>query len=228
MVKEKIKNLKGKVNYKIIYIVLCITFLITLLYLNQTHAYYNYESAWTPIFTSRVGNFAGDGENVKDGTIDKETDVNVIYYAGTPNSKNKYVVAEGVPVNNYKLNETLSNCNPKDSENGTTYPSHTISEDGTVNITVYEDKPNKIVCRLYYDYTNEKDLDVIVYAYIQDSNGTSKYNDNTYKIVNIVPINKTFEGYNCTNKEITTNITYDNSDININTNGPNICRVYFR
>ena len=52
---NKIKNSKYK---KEIITIIVIVFLITVVVtLRGTHAYYNYESAWTPIFTGKVGNF---------------------------------------------------------------------------------------------------------------------------------------------------------------------------
>ena len=85
MIKDKIDN---KTLTKIllgIFILIIIT-LISIV-IKDTHAYYNYESGWTPIFTSKVGNFAGEGEPVKTGPLtDKDTDVNIIFYTQMPDN----------------------------------------------------------------------------------------------------------------------------------------------
>ena len=182
---------------------------MALLYLNQTHAYYNYEMEPVPIFTSKVGNFAGEGETVKDGPISgKSTDVNVIWYIQMPDNPKKYIEVKYTPDNGYKLNQDISNCYPKDNEEGTTYTEdYKIEDDGTVDITVSETKPNQIVCRLYYD--RDKISDVIVYAYIQDSSGDRDYEGNKYKMSSTIPTGKTYVGYKCSNDKVATNIDYN-------------------
>ena len=228
-IKEMFKYFKEKLNFKIIYIVICVDFLVTLLYLNQTHAYYNYEMAPVPIFTSKVGNFAGEGETVKDGPLSgKSTDVNVIWYTQMPDNPKKYKENKEVPVTGFTLNQDISNCYPKNNQEGTTYnPDYTISEDGTVDITVSETKPNQIVCRLYYD--RDKISDVIVYAYIQDASGDREYEGSKYKMSSTIPTDKILEGYKCSNEKVATNIGYtDETGFTIDTTGPNTCYAYFK
>ncbi len=224
MNKERENNLKFK---KVIVLVLLVTTVFVTLN-KYTHAYYNVETEWTPIFNSKVGDFASDGEKVKTGPIEKHTDVNVIFYTETPNSENRYVESKGIPVTNYVVNKELSNCYSKDKEEGTTYNSYTINSEGLIDIEVEENKPNQIVCRIYYDYENNNNLDVIVYAYLQDINGTRKYNGNNYKIINTIPDNVTFIDFTCNNKEIETNIKYENNTLDIESIGPNICKAYFK
>ena len=197
--------------------------------INKTHAFYNYEMEPVPIFTSKVGNFAGEGETVKDGPLsNKSTDVNVIWYTQMPDNPKKYKENKEVPVTGFNLNQDISNCYPKDNEEGTTYnPDYTISEDGTVDITVSETKPNQIVCRLYYD--RDKISDVIVYAYIQDTSGDREYEGNKYKMSSTIPTGKEYLGSKCSNEKVATNIGYNDTDgFTIDTDGPNTCYAYFK
>ena len=221
--KEKLKNKKIIIT-SLISVIIVFILLITL---KDSYAYYG-TSNELEIMKATIGNFAGDGEKVEEGSIEKSTDVNVIFYAQTPNSKNKYVETKEIPVTNYVINEEASNCYPKDNIEGTTYDNYTINSEGLIDIEVKENKPNQIVCRIYYDYENKNKLDVIVYAYLQDEKGTKKYNNNNYKIINTIPDNVTFIEFNCNNKEIDTTIAYAENTLDIKSSGPNICQAYFR
>ncbi len=203
-------------------LLLGVVFTLISMTLKNSYAYYG-TSNELEIMKTTIGNFAGDGEIVKNGPIEKSTDVNVIFYAQTPTTKNRYKETKIIPVTNYQINEELSNCYVSD---GTS--KYTIDEDGTIDIDITESKPNQIVCRMYYDYVNENNLDVIVYAYMQDINGTKSYNNNKYKLVNNIPDNSTLDGFTCNNKSVSTNITYVDNNIVIDSSGPNICQVYFR
>ncbi len=225
-----INNLENKKIFILITILSIVVF-ITLykLVMKETHAYYNYEMEPVPIFTGKVGNFAGEGESVKDGPLsNKSTDVNVIWYTQMPDNPKKYKENKEVPVTGFNLNQDISNCYPKDNEEGTTYnPDYTISEDGTIDVTVSETKPNQIVCRLYYD--RDKISDVIVYAYIQDASGDREYEGNKYKMSSTIPTGKTYVGYKCSNASVATNIGYTDTDgFTIDTDGPNTCYAYFK
>ena len=223
--KEKLKNKKVIVVSSTL-LIMTIIVLLTIT-IKDSYAYYG-TSNELEIMKATIGNFAGDGELVNDGPIEKSTDVNVIFYAQTPNSKNKYVETKEIPITNYVINEEVSNCYPKDNIEGTEYNSYTINSEGLIDIEVKENKPNQIVCRIYYDYENKNNLDVIVYAYLQDEKGTKKYNNNNYKIINTIPDNVTFIGFTCNNKDIKTNITYEENILDIKSSGPNICQAYFR
>ncbi len=194
--------------------------------INKTHAYYNYEMAPVPIFTSKVGNFAGEGESVKQGPIDKNTDVNIIFYTQMPDNANKYKESKYVPASGYQINGDKSNCYPA-AGGDATYDNYTIKEDGTVHIEYTEKaKPTQVVCRLYYD--RDKLSDVIIYAYIEDATGDRKYNDKTYKLYNQVPDGYSMTNYECKSKKASTTFTYDISKgFHIDTTGPNTCYAYF-
>ncbi len=222
--KKMIIYFKEKIKFKIIYIAVCIIFLIALIYLNKTHAFYN-KSLELPLFNTKVGNFAGDGESVKQGPIDKNTDVNIIFYTQMPDNPDKYKESKYLPANGYKINDTKSNCYPVNNQESITYQDYTINDDGLVDVTIKEGKPTQVVCRLYYD--RDKLSDVVIYAYIQDVNGDKKYNGNNYKLVNNIPSGKTLVAYKCSNGG--TNIGYTESEgFKIDTTGPNTCYAYFK
>ena len=195
--------------------------------INKTHAYYNYEMEPVPIFTSKVGNFAGEGESVKTGPLtDKNTDVNIIFYTQMPDNANKYKESKYVPASGYKINGDKSNCYPA-AGGDATYDNYTIKEDGTVHIEYTEKaKPTQVVCRLYYD--RDKLSDVIIYAYVENETGDRKYNDKTYKLYNQVPDGYSMTTYECKSKTTKTTFTYDTSKgFHIDTTGPNTCYAYF-
>lgn len=205
-------------------LVFFVLFLINIT-LNKTHAYYG-DSVELPLFNARVGDFSGEGESAKEGPLtNKSTDVNIIWYIQMPDNPDKYKENKGVPLLGFTLNETKSNCYPKNNEEGTTYiEDYSISEDGIVDIKVSETKPNQIVCRLYYD--RDKISDVIIYAYIQDETGDREYNGSKYKLTSKMPTGKEMVGYKCSKEG--TNIDYNETDgFMIDTKGPNTCYIYF-
>ena len=208
MIKEKINYFKEKFksenkrSYYVIAFLLVVLFIsLSLLVIKDTHAYYNYEMAPVPIFTSKVGNFAGEGESVKTGPLtDKDTDVNIIFYTQMPDNANKYKESKYVPANGYELNHKKSNCYPAIGGEATYQGNqdsnyYTIKEDGTVHIEYDETKPTPVVCRLYYD--RDKLSDVIIYAYIEDSTGDREYEEKTYKLNNQVPSGYSMTSYKC-------------------------------
>ena len=222
---NKIKN--SKVKNEIIAITV-IVFLITVVAtLRGTHAYYNSQTDPIPIFNTKVGDFTGEGESVKSGPIDKNTDVNIIFYMQMPDKPNKYKESKYVPASGYKVNEKASNCYPATGGDATYLDNkyYTIKEDGTVHIEYTESKPTQVVCRIYYD-RNELS-DVIIYVYLEDSSGNKKYNNKTYKLVNQVESNYTLVAQECKNKKAT--FTYDSTTgFKILTSGPDTCYAYFR
>ena len=198
--------------------------LITLIFIKDTHAYYSYDSGWVPIFTGKVGNFAGEGESVKEGPIDKNTDVNIIFYTQMPDNAKKYMVSKYLPVSGYKVNSDASNCYPADGSEAT-YSSYSITSDGYVSIEYSETKPTQVVCRIYYD--RDKLSDVIIYAYIEDSTGDRKYNDKTYKLYNQVPSGYNMTSYKCNSKTANTSFSYDSNGFTVTSSGPDTCYAYF-
>ncbi len=231
MIKERINKLKKKLNFKIIYIVICLVFLMGLLYFNTTHAYYSSETGPIPIFTSKVGNFAGKGDT---SPLDRPSDINVLYLVQDITNPRNYTIMEVPPVvvSRYIINDKKSNCIPKDGKyemNGD--KTYSIKEDGEVTIKVSQDKPNQIVCRIYYDY--EKDLtkdDVIVFALIEDELGMVIYNDKHYTMIEEIPISGyTYNSSSCNNtNNVKTELSYDTEKgFTFKTEGKNICYAYF-
>ncbi len=200
---------------------------LSLLVIKDTHAYYNYEMEPVPIFTSKVGNFAGEGESVKTGPLkDKNTDVNIIFYTQMPDDAKKYMVSKYLPVNGYKVNEEASNCYPATGGDAL-YNSYTIDEEGNLVINYTESKPNQVVCRIYYN--RDKLSDVIIYAYVEDANGEREYNEKKYKLVNTIDSTYTkMSSYECKSKISKTTFTYDATNgFTITSSGPDTCYAYF-
>ncbi len=226
MIKEKLNNLKLSKGNIIVIAFLAVAIILKLTNtILDTHAYYNYEMVPVPIFTSKVGNFAGEGESVKDGPLtDKETDVNIIFYTQMPDNAKKYMISKYLPVTGYKVNEDVSNCYPAAGSEAT-YNSYTITSDGYVSIEYEETKPTQVVCRIYYD--RDKLSDVIIYAYIEDSTGDRKYEDKTYKLNNSVPNGYSMTTYECKSKTANTSFTYDSSCFTVTSAGPDTCYAYF-
>ena len=229
MIKEKLDDKTLKKILLGIFIVIIITLIsITI---KDTHAYYNSEIGPIPIFTGKVGNFAGDGESVKTGPLtDKDTDVNIIFYTQMPDNPDKYKESKYVPASGYELNHEKSNCYPATGGEATYQGNqdssyYTIKDDGTVHIEYDETKPTQVVCRLYYD--RDKLSDVIIYAYVEDSSGDRKYNDKTYKLNNQVPTGFNMTSYKCNSTTSETTFTYDTDGFHIDTDGPNTCYGYF-
>ena len=222
--KEKIKS-KESIIIIIVIIITIISALINLV-LRDTHAYYNSQTNPIPIFNTKVGDFTGEGESVKTGPIDKNTDVNIIFYMQMPDNPNKYKESKYVPASGYKVNDKVSNCYPTNN-NITSYPEYSIKDDGTINIKVKEANPLQITCRIYYD--RDKLSDIVIYAMIEDINGDKTYNDKKYKLTNTILENYQYVGYNCTNKEAVKEIKFDSSTkkFSFKTTGPSTCYTYF-
>ena len=234
MIKERISKLKEKLNFKLIYIVICLCFLMGLLYFNTTHAYYNSEIGPVPIFTGKVGNFAGKGDT---SPLDQPTDVNLLYYVQSGIDLKQYDIYDTPPLDvksNYVLDEKKSNCIPK-SGNGVTYPTdYSIKEDGTVTIKVSENKPYQVVCRIYYSFNltpyEEKEGDVKVIIYLQSDTGdiVTVRNNKYYILGDTVPEGYEMTDYECNNGNIATEVNYDtNKGFTFKTTGKNICHTYF-
>ena len=232
--------IKGRLDNKTIKRILFGLFTLTIitfvfLMIKDTHAYYDYESAWTPIFNSRVGNFTGKGDT---SPLDKPTDVNLIYYVQSGIDLKKYDIYDTPPLDvksNYVLDEKKSNCIPK-SGNGVSYPTdYSIQEDGTVTIKVSENKPYQVVCRIYYSFNltpyEEKNGDVKVIIYLQSDTGdiVTVRNNKYYILGDTVPEGYTMTDYECDNtNNITTEVNYDTlKGFTFTTTGKNVCHAYF-
>ena len=227
--KEMFKYFKEKLNFKIIYIVICVVFLVTLLYLNQTHAYYNYSTGPVPIFTSKVGNFSGRGDTSP--LKDRNTDINLLYMVQDITNPKNYAIMEGPPVqvSGYKINEKKSNCIPANA----TYTmsgsnQFTVDSNGLVKVIVKQTKPNQVVCRIYYDYEQLSGKDIIVFALKEDNLGMVIYGDKHYTMSETIPTSGyTYKEYSCKNTNTATEINYIGGKFTFKTSGPNICYAYF-
>ena len=70
MLKESLKLFKNKeLRIFIIIIVFSIFLVLVKFVLKDTHAFYNSETNPIPIFNTKVGDFTGEGESVKDGPL---------------------------------------------------------------------------------------------------------------------------------------------------------------
>ena len=232
MIKEKLKKL---LNIKVIYFVICLFVITLFICLKNTHAFYNYESAWVPIFNSKVGNFAGKGDT---SPLDKPTDINVMYYFQNGVNLKQYDVYDTPPANiqsNYVLDEKRSNCIPTDAT-FTKYSNRdfSITSDGTVTIKVSEKTPKQIVCRIYYSFNlvdyKEPDSDVKIVYYIQSDTGdiVTIRDNKKYIVGDTIPTGYTMTYYECDNQDnIKTEIIFDTNGIKFTTNGKNTCHAYF-
>ncbi len=224
-------NLDNKTIKRILlglFVITVITF--AFLMIKDTHAYYNYETGPVPIFTSKVGNFAGKGDT---SPLDKPTDVNLMFYVQDITNPKNYTIMENTPalVSGYIINDKKSNCIPA---NGiyTMYEDkvYSIAEDGTVTVKVAQDKPNQVVCRIYYDYGKTLDDDIIVFALKEDDLGMVIYNGKHYTMADEIPSSGfTYDSSSCNNKDnLKTELSYDESSgFTFKTEGPNICYAYF-
>ena len=235
MIKEKLKNLKLSKGSIIVIAFVALALILKLTNaILDTHAYYNYESGWIPIFTGKVGNFAGSGESVKQGPVNEESDVNVIFYTQVSSDTKKYKERKFMPIGGYVLNSEASNCYPAKG-NEVTYDGdsyYKVNEDGSISIKYTETKPTQVTCRLYYDIdtsnNNNIDGDISVYAFIKDTNGLKEYNGGKYKFTSIVDKTWNLDGHECDFENNITKFDYT-SDVgfSISSVGPNVCFAYF-
>ena len=225
----KIKNIVEKFGYRKLSLGIILVLILALIVwgIKGTHAYYNYSTGPVQIFNSKVGNFAGEGEGIKEGPLnDRDTDVNIIFYTQMPDNKGKYMISKYIPVSGYEVNTEDSNCYPTKGGDAT-YNSYSIDDDGNLVIKYTEEtKPTQIVCRIYYD--RDKLSDVIIYAYVEDETGDKKYNDKNYKLSNSVPTGFKMVNHECKNAKVSTTLKYEETaGFEIVTNGPNTCYAYF-
>ena len=197
-----IKNLENKKSLLIILVLLVIVF-ITLfkVIIKETHAYYNYDSGWVPIFTGKVGNFSGKGDS---SPLNRNTDINVMYYV------------QDITI-------------PKETT-GAKYPIHTIDNaTGEVKISITQSSAHQVVCRIYYSYKNGLKDGIILFALQEDNNGNVIHRDKKYKVVTDIPTSGySYHDYECTNKDVVTEVSYDiTNGFKYKTTKPNVCYAYF-
>ncbi len=208
---------------------------MALLYINQTHAFYNYSTDPVPIFTGKVGNFTGKGDTSP--ITDKNTDINVLYYVQNGLNLKQYDIYNKPPLDikkNYILDEKKSNCIPKISE-GYSYSDYSIDDaTGKVTINVTEATPKQVVCRIYYSFNiiphepKEGDVKIIVYQESDTGSIADVRNGKYYIFSKTIPSGYTMSDYECDNKEnVETKVEYRSNKITYITTGKNTCKVYF-
>ncbi len=233
--KKFIKNL----NYRKIALGLIAIAVISLVAwgLKDTHAFYS-TSTELKVFSTTIGNFAGGGDT---STLEKNTDINVLYYVQDIFNTTKYNVVANAPANSkqYKLDEKRSNCIPKESSNSgdtVSYSDYSIDEaTGEVKLTVTEDKIHQIVCRIYYSFEIETyetfNRDVNVVALVESTEGTivTIKNGKAYSLQEIPTSGYKIGNVECTNKDeaTKTKINYENGNLQVDYKVKDLCYVYF-
>ncbi len=221
------KDVINKLNNRNVILILILMLIVSLTIwgIRGTHAYYDSQTNPIPLISAKIGNFAGEGESVKNGPLgDKTSDVNIIFYAQLPDNPKKYLISKVIPDNGYKINEEVSNCYPATGGEAT-YSSYSILEDGTISIEYSETQPTQVVCRIYYD--RDKLSDVIIYTYIQDPSGDRTFENQTYKLVNQIESNFTLVKYVCNNQATTFDANPTNG-YTVTSSGPDTCYAYFK
>ena len=216
MIKGRLKKINNKEMLLLVGASLVFVFLMLFnLVLKDSHAFYSYDSGWTPIFTGKVGDFSGGKLDLS--PYEGEGDINIIVYQSDGAA---YHIIDKIPVAGIVLNQKKSTCTPDTA----TYSDYSIDREGLLKLKVKEGIPNQITCRIVYDLTS----DVIVYAYMEDASGTEKYGTKTYTLVDTIPTNYTYVGYRCTKEDIQTDLGYDaTTGFHFKTEGPNTCYAYF-
>lgn len=201
-----ILKIKNKFKNKRV-VLTAILFLLIVLFvwgIKATYAYYNSKTAFSLLGTT-IGNFdIGDG------------DINLIMYKEDDNGE--YNLTKSIPLIGYYLNDLKTDCS-----NENTIINY-IEETNEISIQSNE----KTVCRIYFDQLGESD--VRTYILLEDDDGEYLYENINYKIVNQVPdVGYDYVGYDCLNKNASTNIEYDSelSTFTYKTSEKNICYVYF-
>ena len=226
---ELIKNLENKKSLSVIISLSIIVFItIFKVIIKETHAYYNYDSGWVPIFTGKVGNFSGKGDS---SPLNRNTDINVMYYVQDITNPKQYTIMIGPPIeySDYALDGEKSNCIPKETT-GAKYPVHTIDNaTGEVKISITQSSAHQVVCRIYYSYKNGLKDGIILFALQEDNNGNVIHGDKKYKVVTDIPTSGyNYQNYECTNKDVVTEVSYDvTNGFKYKTTKPNVCYAYF-
>ena len=185
----------------------------------DSYAFYSTNNE-LPILKTKIGNFASS-ERLPEKAANADFTTQI--YLQDQSDDKKYNLVNKIPIYGFKINETKSNCTPKDSN----YPNPQL-ENGKLSITIQELKGRQIICRLYYD--TDPDANGTVYALVEDKEyGTIKYGENLYRFTNVIADDTyNMEGYECTNSNSETTVTYENNKIKVITKKPNVCYVYFK
>ena len=210
-------KIKGNKIFLFIILILGIWCLVKVVF-KDSYAYYG-GSNEIPIINATIGHFA-DGQLPEEVT---NADFNIQFYIQNQSDDKKYNLVNKVPIYGFILNQEKSNCIPKNSN----YIDYKL-ENNKLTINIKETSARQVICRLYYD-TNP-DANGTVYALIQDSKyGTIEYKDELYRFTNVVTSN-TYKmvGYECTNLNANTTLTYANNKLKVITDKPNICYAYFK
>ena len=217
-IKEKLKNIEVKKIY--MGITLFLLLVIVAIAIKGTHAFYN-NTATIPFVNAKIGDFL----NPTTGNIDRTSDINLIYYIESQEGSNNYILAAGPPGINYTLDTTASNCTPRKTTNLATYSNYSITEDGNVTVTVSENTPNQVVCRLFYKRNNLSDI--TMYMLEENDYGTIAYNNRKYSLTETIPTTThKYNTYRCVNNGAT--ITYsEDTGLNVTQTKPDTCYLYF-
>ena len=212
-----IRNLK---NHKLLIGILILGLLCMLKTLsNNSYAYYA-NSKDLAIIKSTIGEFASKEENPEKAM---SADISVNIYMQDQNDSSTYNLVNYIPISGYTVDQKKSGCSPKSSItfSGFTYGNRNIK------FNVQENKPNQIICRIYY----QKDLnsDITIYALVKDNDyGTKEYGGNKYRFINKTPDSTyDFKGYECSNASAKTVVTFTNNKLGFTTTKPNTCYAYF-
>ncbi len=219
-------------------IIIALVIIIQVIWLISSHNSYAYYSSSNelPILSTKIGEFA-KGDTTP---LDTNTDINLLYYIQDIFNPKEYVVLETAPVDikEYTLVKSKSNCIPEESEldnDKVKYSNYGFDEKGNLKITVSEDKPHQIVCRLYYniDFSKYDQLngDINVIALVESNEGTivKEKGDKKYTIQEIPESGYRLDSYECNNKVTATQteITYENNKMTVKYKVPDLCYAYF-
>ena len=218
----KLKERITKIPTKKLYMGIAIFFLLVIfaLVIKGTHAYYS-DAKTIPFINATIGNFL----NPTTGNVNRSSDVNLIYYMEKENNSNEYILVSKVPILGYTIDSENSNCIPKEVQGKVTYTDYSITEEGKVTLSVTEDTPNQVVCRLFYK--RDKASDITIYALIENDYGTISYDSKKYNYVEEIPNNEeyTYKNYKCDGDTI---LSYDETNgIKYTASKPDICYIYF-
>ena len=158
-------------------------------------------------------------------TLERTTDVNLIYYVQDISKEKEYTIVSNKPVGilGYRVDEERSNCIPTSAK----YSDYSIQEDGTVTFSAILSKPSQVVCRIYYSFDEKQGQDIIIYALLEDTDGSVTYEDKKYEPTNTIPTTYKYYKTECI-KGALTDITYNSSTgFKAISEEPSVCYAYF-
>ncbi len=233
---ERIKD-KKYIIVIVVFLVMTILLLFKFLF-KDTYAFYNVNNE-LPILKAKIGNFASGGDT---SPLEKNTDVNVLYYVQDIFDSKKYTVMDHVPfeIKNYKFDEEKTNCIPKTSDNSGDKVSYKedLSVDeatGKMKVVITEDKPHQIVCRIYYSFNLEPytkiNGDIKIVPLVEATEGTlvATHGDKAYVLQDVPASGYDLTYYECTNNSTQREptLTYDNGKLKAVYEEPDLCYAYF-